>query len=246
MNSNKINISEILNKAWKLTSQNLTILLGLQISFFTFFILLTLLISGTKDSLPLMSFFFNAVNFILQVIFTLGMIRICLKIIDQEEVKFRDIIPNFQHSVRYVSASLFIAIIALMIFFSIFSLFTMANSNFMQNEYNKYILGFFVAIPILIIALRFQFYSYIIVDRNRSTFSSLLRSYLITKEHLGTLVVLILLLILINVLGALLLLIGLLFSIPVSMFIMALVYRELYKGAEYILDGDESDKPMDI
>lgn len=238
-------LSAKLSHAWKLTTANLTILIGLQLSFYAFFFLLSLLTTATA-SLPAISFVFTLVSWVLQLIFILGMIRICLKIIDGEEVQFGDIFPKVQHCIRYISATLFITIIAFMIFFAIFSLFTMANSNFMQSKTNQYILSFFVAIPIVIVFLRFQFYSHIIVDRDRSTFSSLIRSYLITKDRLGMLVGLLLLLIGINILGTLALLVGLLFTVPVSMFVTAMVYRELYKGVEYFLDGDESDRPTEI
>lgn len=89
-------------------------------------------------------------------------------------------------------------------------------------------IGFILlVIPGIIFLVRFSYYMYFIVDKNMGPVDALTKSWEITKGNTLLLIGFVLALFLINVVGALLILIGLLVTIPLSMVSAAYVYRKL-------------------
>ena len=92
----------------------------------------------------------------------------------------------------------------------------------------RLIAGFvLLVVPAVIWALRYQFYNYAMVDKNLSARDSMRESARITEGAKWKLLELTLVLIALNIAGALCLLVGLLVTMPVSMIAMGHVYREL-------------------
>ena len=90
------------------------------------------------------------------------------------------------------------------------------------------IIGFILLIvPGIIWALRYLFVPYLIMERKLAPFEALKESARITYGHKWQLLGLLCLIVLINILGAILLLVGLLVSIPVSSLAMVHAYRTL-------------------
>ena len=90
------------------------------------------------------------------------------------------------------------------------------------------VIGFILLIvPGIIWALRYLFVPYLIMERKLSPFEALKESARITYGHKWQLFGLLVLTVLINILGAILLLVGLLVSIPVSSLAMVHAYRIL-------------------
>ena len=79
----------------------------------------------------------------------------------------------------------------------------------------------------IILALKFQFYDYFIIDKELGIAESIERSGKITEGALWELFLFAIVLIGINILGALCFGVGLLVTIPISMVAMAHVYRQL-------------------
>jgi hypothetical protein len=91
-----------------------------------------------------------------------------------------------------------------------------------------YAIGLILCIvPGIIVALVWGFYGWIIIDRGAGVGDSFTRSAEITKGHRGTLFVFFLAVIGINILGALVCLVGLLVSVPVTAVAHGYVYRAL-------------------
>ncbi|NBV77538.1 DUF975 family protein [bacterium] len=90
---------------------------------------------------------------------------------------------------------------------------------------------FLLIIPGFIVALMLMFGSYIILEKNVGPVAALQESRRITKGHLKSLFVLVLLLTGVNILGFLALVVGLAVSIPVSMFATVHAYRTLSQVA---------------
>ena len=84
-----------------------------------------------------------------------------------------------------------------------------------------------LVVPGIIVALMLMFTCYIVVDRNMGPIEALKESKRITKGHLGQLFGFFLLFLLINILGAVALVVGLLVSVPVTMLAMVHAYRTL-------------------
>lgn len=93
-------------------------------------------------------------------------------------------------------------------------------------------LGLVVAILALVaatvfVSVRIRLAQWVIVDRQIGPLEALVLSWKMTRGHVWKLIGLGLLLVLINALGAILLLVGLLVTIPLSLIVEARVYREL-------------------
>lgn len=88
----------------------------------------------------------------------------------------------------------------------------------------------FFILPGIYLALKYMFVTYAIVDRNVSVRDAFSLSSDFTRGNKFSLLLLALLLVLVNILGALALLYGLLVSIPVSMLAFAYAYDQLSKG----------------
>jgi uncharacterized membrane protein len=75
--------------------------------------------------------------------------------------------------------------------------------------------------------MRLQFASYLVIDKKLDLGISINHSFKITKGYLLYIVLTVIVIVLLNILGIIALFIGLLFTIPMSMLIMILLYRSL-------------------
>ncbi len=84
-----------------------------------------------------------------------------------------------------------------------------------------------LVIPGIYIAIRLQFALYYLVDKNTGVMDSLKGSWNITQGNVLNIFLFMLILIGLNILGAIALLVGLLITIPVSFIAVTLLYRKL-------------------
>ena len=89
----------------------------------------------------------------------------------------------------------------------------------------------FLVVPGIYLAIRYQFYSYLIVDKDLDVMGSLKKSAEITKGASLNLALFGLMMIGINLLGVLALGVGLLVTLPVTWLASAFVYRKLESSA---------------
>ena len=82
-------------------------------------------------------------------------------------------------------------------------------------------------VPGIIWAIKYQFFAYLIVDKNLSPMKAIKKSGEITAGKKGKLFLLGLLFALINIIGAICLFVGLFVTIPTTMIAWAYVYRKL-------------------
>jgi len=92
-----------------------------------------------------------------------------------------------------------------------------------------------LVIPGILAILSLMFSNYLVVDKNRPFIDAMKESYRITRPHWLQLFLLLVLLVVLNLAGALLLFVGLLVTIPVSMLTMAHAYRTLEHGASELV-----------
>ena len=90
-------------------------------------------------------------------------------------------------------------------------------------------------VPGLIAAAMLLFANYLVADKHLGVLDALKESMRITKGHRAKLIVLILAVALINVLGALLLFVGLVVTLPVSLLAVTHVYRSLEHKANEVV-----------
>jgi len=151
------------------------------------------------ESLPL-SILIPIISWVLNTVIQMGLVRISLRLHGNESFGFTDLFSCSPLFFKYVFGSI---LYGLIIFGGMILLI----------------------IPGIIWGIKFQFYSYFIVDKGLDPIEALKRSSLITRGAKWDLFRFGGLLILINFLGALCLLIGLFATIPTAMMATVFVYR---------------------
>jgi uncharacterized membrane protein len=204
MATKKFSRGEAIEFGWKMMKSN--------ISFFIILVVVTLIISiasNISESIIRKSIGFQALptiiyiaTMVLQLAIGMGLIKIALRFCDNEKGKFTDLFSCFPLFFKYLFGSI---LYTLIVFVGLILLI----------------------IPGIIWGIKFQFFPYFIVDKGLGPIESLKKSSEITKGIKWDLFLFGLLLLGINLLGALCLLIGLFATIPTAMVASAFVYRKL-------------------
>lgn len=139
---------------------------------------------------------------VIQIIVNIGLIKITLDIFDKGSGDFKDLFSGVQMLGNFILGSLL---------------------------YSLIIIGglLLFIIPGIIWGIKYQFFAYLIVDKKLGPVEALKKSGEITKGNKGNLFLLGLLSMLINFGGMLLLVVGLLATIPTTMMAMVYAYRKL-------------------
>ncbi len=174
------------------------------------YIIATLLVNYTWG----LSLFFHIISMIASMTIQIGMIKIALMFVDNKKPELNDLFNSFPHFFwKYLGASIL---------------------------YGLIIVGgiLLLVIPGIVWAIKFQYFNYLIVDKNLGVTDALKKSSQITNGVKWPLFGFGFLLVLINYGGAILLFIGLLVTIPITMIANAYVYRTLQKQIDTIQTPD--------
>lgn len=148
----------------------------------------------------------SIVQYLVNIVIGMGLIRISLEFIGKAKPKIRDIV-YYKPIVRYVLASIVTGIVV--------------------------ILGLvLLIIPGVILAIRLQYTTYLIVDKNLGPIEAIKKSWSVTRGNTWNLFFFGILLGLINILGMVCLLVGLFITIPLGMLATTFVYRKLLLQSE--------------
>lgn len=213
MPETNFSIKEALSFGWYKMKSHFSILIG--IVFLQFFIYFSFSFFERMiqeiDSVFIALLVYFIYLFVSTVI-NMGIIKISLKIHDNEKIKSDDLIASYPLFLTFMIASI---ISSLLIFFGLIAFL----------------------IPGIILAIKFFFVDYLIVDKKLGPIESLKKSWQITKGNKWNLFLFILLLAFINILGFICLIIGLLITIPTTLMATAFVYRKLLTQVEAIQTG---------
>ncbi len=207
MTTQSFSKGEAIRFGWDITKTNFM--------FFVFLLILTALVNSgaqfiavwTDKISPIISIFINLVLCILSMVMQMGLIKISLKLYDDEEAKLADLFSCFPLLLKYLFSSIICGLLM--------------------------IVGMiFLIIPGIILAIKLQFFSYFIVDKGLGPIQALEKSWEITKGVKWNLFLFGLLLLLLNLFGMLCLLIGLFVTVPITMMAMVFVYRNLLAQVE--------------
>lgn len=198
----QFSISEALSFGWKIMKSNFLLLLMLIGIHFVLAVGEEFIHEVIQPQDFLTQFMLHIGRFVIQALFMLGTYNIMLKIVEKKKAKIRDLF-----SVSYLLPQYIIAIIIKVLVI---------------------LVGFLLfIIPGVFWSVRFQFSSYIIIDEKVSPFEAIRRSSQITKGNWWKLFFFNIVLVLINIAGAICFLIGLIVTIPTTMLASAYVYRKL-------------------
>lgn len=210
----KISIKESLKFGWEITKSNFWFLVGvLAVSFAINFAvsgLQDLAIFLTKHSLFLFALVFILlflVSIVVQLVLNLGLIKIALNFVDMVKSDFKVLFSQYRLIGKYFAASAL---------------------------YGLIVLGglILLIVPGIIWAIKYQFFQYFLMDKNAGIKESLRLSAKATQGVKWQLFLFVLSLILLNILGALALLVGLFVTIPMTMIAVAYIYRKLSSQME--------------
>ena len=156
----------------------------------------------TDNQPNLASFIVQIIGWVLQMAVSLGLIGVALKLYDRKKVVYKNLFDYFRLIIPYFIGSFIYGAIV--------------------------VVGFILLIiPGIIWAIKFRYFQYFMVDKNMGPIDALKASAKITKGVKWKLLGFGIVLGLINICGALLLLVGLLFTVPLSIMAEVYVYRKL-------------------
>ena len=180
-----------------------------------FFIVVLLILAGvsfvfsaidnslTQDQVFL-RFIIGIANWVISSITGVGLVRIALNFVEKKESKYVDLFNHYDRTVNYMAASILYGLIVAV--------------------------GIVLLIvPGIIWGIKFQFFTYFVVEKNMGPVQALKASWEMTKGIKWQLFVYGLITIGINILGALALFIGLLWTIPTTLLATAYLYKHLSK-----------------
>ena len=149
---------------------------------------------------------FTVVQYLVNTVVAMGLIKISLEFVAKVKPRIRDIV-YYKPIVKYVLASIASGVIVFV--------------------------GFILLIiPGIILAVRLQYATYLIVDKNLGPIEALKTSWKLTRGNTWNLFFFGILLGLINILGVLCLVVGLFVTVPLGMVATTFVYRKLLLQSE--------------
>ena len=185
--------SEAIKFGWSTATGNLGLF---------FLAVLTMLIIQMMPVLLTQSFVVMIVGTLLGMVVTMGIMRMCLRFVDDDRGELVDLFATFPLLINYVFATIVVGIIVTigMLFF---------------------------VIPGIFLGIRLQMYAWAIVDKQIGPIEALSQSWEMTRGSAWNLFLLSLLLGLVNILGMLALGIGMLVTGPLAMVATGYAYRRL-------------------
>lgn len=205
--TNYFSIEEALRDGWKKTKEHFSFLFLILVITFAVGSVLSIVSKGDPSDPFVMVW--NIVSFVVQIIISIGFIKIFLYIFDGKEAVVKDLFRHYKLFWKYLFVSLLYGFIVL--------------------------LGLIVLIlPGIYLAIRYSLASVLIIDRDISVMQAFSESARLTHNTRWKILGLMIVLALVNLLGLLLLGIGLFVTIPITTLAFIFVYRSLLraKGTE--------------
>ncbi|MDP8263350.1 MAG: hypothetical protein P9M13_08610 [Candidatus Ancaeobacter aquaticus] len=200
MAETKFSLGDALQFGWNAMKDNLLYFVGVIIVA----VLPSVILSILEGLVPSLSIVWQVASFLVNIMIGIWFIKIALGMCDGVKVSFGELLSCGSLFINYAAASIVFMILVT--------------------------IGFILLIvPGIIVAIACMFFTYLIVDKNMGPIESLKKSAAITKGARFDLFVFIIVLGIINIIGALCLGIGLFVTAPTTMVAMAYVYRQLVK-----------------
>lgn len=195
-------VTEAIGFGWEITKRKLVFFIFL-ILFVLFISFLTNIVpSYVLEETPLLSVIISIVSFVINIFVQMGLIRITLKFCDNREGEFNDLRSTFPLFFKFLLGVV------------LYSLIIIAGL-------------ILLVVPGIIWGIRYQYVGYLIIDQNLDPIEALKKSSEITSGFKWDLFLFNIILGLINIMGFLLLIVGLFVSVPTTILAYAFVYRKL-------------------
>jgi uncharacterized membrane protein len=207
MATQKFSKKEALQFGWNTLKSNLGFFIGLLIVSGLLYAVPFIIAEKAWEANIFLGVILYIADFALTIIISMGLVKIALRFCDSEKGGFSDLFSQYRLFFKFLFATILYALIV----------------------FGGTLL---LIVPGIIWGIKFWFYDYFVIDKNLGPIEALKRSSAITRGVKWNLFVFFLLLLGINLLGALCLLIGLFATIPTTMVAAAFVYRKLLARTE--------------
>jgi len=213
MGEQKFSMKEAIGLGWTTIKNNIGFFVGLLVVAGLCHAIPNIIQELTKETMPILSAVIGLLAWILQSLIALGLIKISLHFCDNESSKISELFSCLPLLVNYLISSI---LYFLMVFIGIILLI----------------------VPGIIVSIRFQFFGYFIVDEEAGPIEALKKSFAMTRGTALWLLLFGLLVGLINLVGALALIIGLFVTVPIGMIAYASVYRKLKGTPQVVIEKE--------
>ena len=226
---------EIITSSWNILKPNFGLLVLVILTIFCLTLFLGTIQDRLVEDLTAQSILFTMAAYLFQMGLNLGMLRICLNLIHNQDGDFPQLFGSFHLLIPCLMASLLVILILLLaaspgivlLLSSIAIDMDTLPSTESLGSISMLIPALIILIPFIYISLRLQFYDYILVDEECGIVAAVKKSAAITKGYVMELFLLgaamsIIILISIIPLGA-----GLLVSVPLAIMVNTYVYEKL-------------------
>lgn len=254
--------SDLLTKAWKDYKENFWFFVSIVAIIFGVQIFLGAVEQSAGRELGIVA---SLISIIVSAIIGAGVTRVMLQFIDGKGAHFDNIIPPAQNVLWYFIFQIIMTcvIVGLIFLFVLiiglsFAMEMIAGDLFRVDSVQAFIalfgthlgthlalFGAFLVVLISIIAyvsIRFMFTTYVIVDKNLNTFAAMRASSILTKGIKWRLAGLLFIMIVINIIGMIPLMLGLIVTIPVTFIVLFRVYRYLCENLRRQIAHDKKTK----
>jgi len=198
--------SEALRFGWQIFKENAVFLILIYLIIFFNGVIFELIRKILGNSQAIMSFT-SILQWGLSLVLGMGLIRIGLQFVDGKKGSYSDLIKDYRLFFKYLAGSI---------------------------VYGLIVLGglLLLIVPGIIWAIKFQFWSYLLIDKGMGPIEAIKKSGELTRGVKWGLLKFLLVIFLVTLVGLLALVVGLFVAIPVTCIAMVYVYRQLLKQAE--------------
>lgn len=200
-------IEEALQYGWNVMKANFWFFVGVLIVAWAIAGVPHIIASVLQEESAGLSLLFRIIGWVADIIVSIGLITIALKFLDDKEPKFEDLFSFKPLFWKYLGASILTGLVV----------------------WAGFIL---LIIPGIYWALKFQFFGYFVVEQGCDPVEAMRKSSRITKSMKWKLFGFGIVLAVINIVGAICLLVGLFVTIPTTLLAYSSVYRKLLSQTE--------------
>ncbi len=202
MADKKFSIKEAITYGWETVKANLGFLLAFVIVAALIQYIPALFAQWTQKSAPPLAFILKFVSWLMQMIISMGFIRMGLKFYEGGKGEWSDLYSSYPKLLNYIVASL------------LYGLIVFAGT-------------LLLIVPGIIWAIKFQFFGFFIVDKNLGPIEALKKSSELSKGNISHLFLFGLAITGVSLLGLLCFIVGLFVAIPVVLMASVFIYRKL-------------------
>lgn len=227
-------VNEVIADAWVIAKKNIWIILGFTaIYFVTMFVITSLLGVLVGESTTSMALIQNVLINLADAFISVAMYQVFFKLIDDDgDPEFPDFVPNLMKAFNFVLVKLIIGLVAVLLIAIIAAIYFINSPEIeidSTRPFNWNLLPVFVliAIPLIYFTIRLCFSLCFIVDQESGATESISQSWTLTTGNFWFLLWLFIVILGINILGALALFVGLFFTFPFSILMIIIAYRHM-------------------